>query len=118
MGARAILQLHCHQKAVVGTVADRRLLEALGVDLSEPEEGCCGMAGGFGFEAGRSYETSVRIGESSLLPAVRRADDRTLVIADGFSCRTQIEQRTGRRVRHLAEVLAEAGETGGRPAAQ
>jgi FAD/FMN-containing dehydrogenase/Fe-S oxidoreductase len=118
MGASAILQLHCHQKAVVGTVADRRLLEALGVDLSEPEEGCCGMAGGFGFEAGRSYETSVRIGESSLLPAVRRADDRTLVIADGFSCRTQIEQRTGRRVRHLAEVLAEAGETGGRPAAQ
>jgi FAD/FMN-containing dehydrogenase/Fe-S oxidoreductase len=105
----AIVQLHCHQEAVVGTEADRRLLDAMGVDVSEPEAGCCGMAGGFGFEAGRPYETSMRIAERSLLPAVRAADDATLVIADGFSCRTQIEQGTGRRVRHLAEVLADAG---------
>jgi Fe-S oxidoreductase len=106
--APAIVQLHCHQKAVVGTEADRRLLDALGVELSEPEQGCCGMAGGFGFEAGRPYETSIRIAEASLLPAVREADEHTLVMADGFSCRTQIRQGTGRRALHLAEVLAAA----------
>jgi Fe-S oxidoreductase len=105
---RAIVQLHCHQKAVVGTDADRALLGSLGVDLSEPEEGCCGMAGAFGFEAGRPYETSIRIAERTLLPAVRGAGDGTLVIADGFSCRTQVEQGTGRRALHLAEVLADA----------
>jgi FAD/FMN-containing dehydrogenase/Fe-S oxidoreductase len=108
LDANAILQLHCHQKAVVGVDADRRILDALGVDLVEPEEGCCGLAGAFGFEAGRPYETSVRIGERALLPAVRDAVDDTLVIADGFSCRTQIEQGSGRRAMHLAEVLAEA----------
>ncbi len=106
MDAHAILQVHCHQRAVVGIEADRRLLDALGLELAEPEEGCCGMAGGFGFEDGRRYQTSVRIAERSLLPAIRRADDGTLVIADGFSCRTQIEQGTGRRAMHLSEVLA------------
>jgi FAD/FMN-containing dehydrogenase/Fe-S oxidoreductase len=105
---RAIVQLHCHQKAVLGVDADRRLLGALGVEVAEPEEGCCGMAGAFGFEAGRPYETSVRIAERALLPAVRAAEDATIVIADGFSCRTQIEQGSGRRAAHLAEVLAEA----------
>jgi FAD/FMN-containing dehydrogenase/Fe-S oxidoreductase len=104
----AILHLHCHQTSVVGTDADRRILDALGVRVSEPEEGCCGMAGGFGFQAGRAHETSVRIAERALLPAVRDAADDVLVIADGFSCRTQIEQGTGRRARHLAEVLADA----------
>jgi FAD/FMN-containing dehydrogenase/Fe-S oxidoreductase len=106
--ADAIVQTHCHQEAVVGTDADRRIIDALGLRAREPEEGCCGMAGGFGFEAGRPYETSMRIAEQALLPAVRHADDRTLVIADGFSCRTQIEQGSGRRAMHLAEVLAEA----------
>jgi FAD/FMN-containing dehydrogenase/Fe-S oxidoreductase len=106
----AIVQLHCHQKAVVGTDADRRLFDALGISVSEPEEGCCGMAGAFGFEAGRPFETSVRIGERALLPAVRGAEDDKIVIADGFSCRTQIEQGTGRRALHLAEVLATAGQ--------
>jgi FAD/FMN-containing dehydrogenase/Fe-S oxidoreductase len=108
LDADAIVQLHCHQKAVVGTDADRRVLDALGVRVREAEEGCCGMAGGFGFEAGRPYETSMRIAERALLPAVRDADDRTLVVADGFSCRTQIEQGSGRRAMHLAELLREA----------
>jgi FAD/FMN-containing dehydrogenase/Fe-S oxidoreductase len=117
--ADAIVQVHCHQKAVVGTDADRAVLDLLGVRVREPEEGCCGMAGGFGFEAGRAYQTSIRIAERSLLPAVREAEARTLVIADGFSCRTQIEQGSGRRAIHLAEVLAEAGrraDAGGGPA--
>jgi Fe-S oxidoreductase len=104
-----IAHLHCHQKAVIGTDADRRLLGACANDVAEPEEGCCGMAGGFGFEAGHRYETSIRIGERALLPAVREADASTLVVADGFSCSTQIEQATGRRAMHLAEVLAGSG---------
>jgi FAD/FMN-containing dehydrogenase/Fe-S oxidoreductase len=107
VGAPAIVQLHCHQKAVVGADADRALLGALGLDLSEPEPGCCGMAGAFGFAAGRSFEASIRIAERALLPAVRGAGDGTLVIADGFSCRTQIEQGSGRPALHLAEVLAD-----------
>jgi Fe-S oxidoreductase len=102
----AILQLHCHQRAVVGVDADRRLLAALGVDVAEPEEGCCGMAGAFGFERGRPYETSMRIAERVLLPSVRAAGGDTIVIADGFSCSTQIEQGSGRSAMHLAEVLA------------
>ncbi len=108
LGGRALLQLHCHQKAVIGTAADREVLDALGLEVAEPEEGCCGMAGGFGFEEGRKVQTSMRIGERALLPRVRRADEATWLIADGFSCRTQIEQGAGRRPMHLAEVVAEA----------
>jgi Fe-S oxidoreductase len=71
--------------------------------------GCCGMAGSFGFERGDHYELAMAAGERVLLPRVREADADTLVIADGFSCRTQIEQGTGRRALHLAEVLQRAG---------
>jgi hypothetical protein len=63
------------------------------------------MAGAFGFERGEHYELSIQIGERALLPAVRAADADALVIADGFSCREQISQTTGRRPLHLAEVL-------------
>ena len=66
------------------------------------------MAGSFGFEAGDKYEVSVKAGERVLLPRVREAGPETLIVADGFSCRTQIEQGTGRRALHLAEVLAMA----------
>src|SRR5690606_18386231 len=71
------------------------------------EPGCCGMAGAFGYEADK-YEISRAIGEQRLLPAVRRADDEVLVVADGFSCREQISQLSGRRPLHVAEVLAQA----------
>jgi Fe-S oxidoreductase len=69
------------------------------------DSGCCGMAGSFGFDR-RKYDVSMKIGERVLLPAVRNADEATLIIADGYSCREQIAQATGRRALHVAEVLA------------
>ncbi|MGK9465197.1 FAD-binding and (Fe-S)-binding domain-containing protein (plasmid) [Streptomyces sp. G6] len=104
--ARAVVQRHCHQYAVMGFDADRKLLERAGVDADVLDAGCCGLAGNFGFEKGH-YEVSMACAEAGLLPAVRDADDATLVLADGFSCRTQVEQAgTGRAPLHLAEVLA------------
>jgi hypothetical protein len=78
------------------------------------EAGCCGMAGAFGFERGEHYDVAIKAGERVLLPAVRQADDQTLLIADGFSCREQIEQGTDRRALHLAQVLQLARRRGGR----
>ncbi|MFJ8545376.1 FAD-binding and (Fe-S)-binding domain-containing protein [Streptomyces sp. NPDC093586] len=98
-------QTHCHQHAVLGDAADRRLRAAAGL-TGELSGGCCGLAGDFGFEAGH-YEVSAACAEDQLLPAVREAPDGAVVLADGFSCRTQLEQLAGVRGRHLAEVLAE-----------
>jgi Fe-S oxidoreductase len=104
--AAAIAQTHCHQHAIMGYDPDRALLGAAGVDVDVLDAGCCGLAGNFGFEAGH-YDVSMACGERVLLPAVRDAAQDTLVLADGFSCRTQIEQGgTGRTAVHLAEVLA------------
>ncbi|MET8487606.1 FAD-binding and (Fe-S)-binding domain-containing protein [Streptomyces tendae] len=101
----AVGQTHCHQHAVLGAAADRRLRESAGL-TGELSGGCCGLAGNFGFEAGH-YEVSAACAEDQLLPAVREAPDGAVVLADGFSCRTQLEQLAGVRGRHLAEVLAE-----------
>ncbi|MGW4430587.1 FAD-binding and (Fe-S)-binding domain-containing protein [Streptomyces tendae] len=101
----AVGQTHCHQHAVLGDAADRRLRESAGL-TGELSGGCCGLAGNFGFEAGH-YEVSAACAEDQLLPAVREAPDGAVVLADGFSCRTQLEQLAGVRGRHLAEVLAE-----------
>ncbi|MEU6395197.1 FAD-binding and (Fe-S)-binding domain-containing protein [Streptomyces sp. NPDC046939] len=98
-------QTHCHQHAVLGDAADRRLRERAGL-VGELSGGCCGLAGNFGFERGH-YEVSVACAEEALLPGVRAAGEETLVLADGFSCRTQVEQLAGVRARHLAEVLAD-----------
>jgi FAD/FMN-containing dehydrogenase/Fe-S oxidoreductase len=104
--ARAIVQPHCHQHAVLGMDADRSLMDRCGIRAEVLDAGCCGLAGNFGFERGH-YDVSMACAEHKLLPAVRQAEDDTLVLADGFSCRTQIEQAdTGRRATHLAEVLA------------
>ncbi|MFJ6897615.1 FAD-binding and (Fe-S)-binding domain-containing protein [Streptomyces hokutonensis] len=101
-------QTHCHQHAVLGDTADRRLRSAAGLD-GELSGGCCGLAGNFGFEKGH-YEVSATCAEEQLLPSVRKAPKDAVVLADGFSCRTQLEQLAGVRGRHLAEVLAEALE--------
>ncbi|MFE2940227.1 FAD-binding and (Fe-S)-binding domain-containing protein [Streptomyces sp. NPDC059255] len=101
-------QTHCHQHAVLGDAAERRLRESAGL-TGELSGGCCGLAGNFGFERGH-YDVSVACAEDQLLPAVRAAADGTEILADGFSCRTQLEQLNGTRARHLAEVLAEALE--------
>jgi Fe-S oxidoreductase len=82
----------------------------MGMDFYAPAPGCCGMAGSFGFEA-HKYDVSIAIGELELLPAVRQASLETLIIADGFSCREQISQCTGRRALHLAEALKMALHT-------
>ena len=105
---RAVVQTHCHQHAVLGFDDDAAVLGGTGLDVDVLDSGCCGLAGNFGFERGH-YEVSRAAGERVLLPAVRAADPGAWVVADGFSCRTQIEQGdTGRTPAHLAEVLASA----------
>jgi Fe-S oxidoreductase len=89
----------------MGFEPDLALIGRLGLDLEEPDPGCCGMAGSFGYEEGDRYELSVKVGERVLAPAVRAATDETLIVADGFSCRQQIEALTGRSAMHLAEVV-------------
>jgi FAD/FMN-containing dehydrogenase/Fe-S oxidoreductase len=105
LAAPAVLHGHCHQKATVGMADELATLRGIGLLPTQPEPGCCGMAGAFGFERGEHYELSQKIGERALLPAVRAAAPDALVIADGFSCREQISGSGGRQALHLAEVL-------------
>jgi FAD/FMN-containing dehydrogenase/Fe-S oxidoreductase len=104
---RVVVQTHCHQHAVLGSDADDRVLERAGAAVERLDAGCCGMAGNFGFEASH-YDVSVAVAEHAMLPALRAEPAGTVVLADGFSCRTQIEQLTGRGTMHLAELLREA----------
>jgi Fe-S oxidoreductase len=104
---RAIVHGHCHEKATAGVEPLKQLLEKMGLELECPDSGCCGMAGSWGYEKGH-YDVSQACGERVLFPAVRRAGTDPLVVTDGFSCKTQIEQGTGRRSLHLAEVLQRA----------
>jgi Fe-S oxidoreductase len=103
-----LLHGHCHQKSFdafgdVGKVLG--LVDGLKVEIVESS--CCGMAGAFGYRA-ETYETSMAMGELSLLPAVRKAAPSTAIVADGFSCRHQIHDGTGRPARHAVRILAEA----------
>jgi FAD/FMN-containing dehydrogenase/Fe-S oxidoreductase len=105
----ALVQIHCHQYAELGTDADRAVLGALGVTATVLDEGCCGLAGNFGFEDGH-YEVSTACAERGLMPAVRAASGDTTVLADGYSCRTQIRQldNAGHEPTHLASLAARA----------
>ncbi|MFJ9755710.1 FAD-binding and (Fe-S)-binding domain-containing protein [Streptomyces sp. NPDC101149] len=106
LGRQATVQTHCHQHAITKFDADRELMRRAHLDADVLDEGCCGLAGNFGFERGH-HDLSMAVAEQGVLPAVRAAAPDGLVLADGFSCRTQIEQGdTGRRALHLAEVLA------------
>ncbi|MGP3979185.1 FAD-binding and (Fe-S)-binding domain-containing protein [Streptomyces sp. 8N114] len=98
-------QTHCHQHAVIGDAAERRLRDRAGL-TGTLSGGCCGLAGNFGFEKGH-YEVSAACAEDQLLPALRAAGPGTEILADGYSCRTQMDQLGGYKSRHLAEVLAE-----------
>jgi Fe-S oxidoreductase len=89
--ARALLHGHCHHKAVLDLGADQRVLTRLGVDFRTLDSGCCGMAGPFGFEKAH-YDVAQACGERVLLPAVRGRDPGTLVVTEGFSCKTMIDQ--------------------------
>ncbi len=104
---QALLHGHCHQKALGGNSADLKLLRAAGLDVESPDTGCCGMAGYFGLK--REHDAaSRRIAELVLLPKLRAAAPGAVIVADGFSCREQIEGLGGRRTLHLAEALTRA----------
>ncbi|GFO66511.1 dimethylmenaquinone methyltransferase [Geomonas limicola] len=104
LSGHVVLQSHCHQKAVLKGESTHKLLAAMGLQVVEPQTGCCGMAGSFGFEK-HKYRMSQDIAEEALLPAVRKAEPETYLVADGFSCRTQITQATNRQVLHSAELV-------------
>jgi len=104
LARRALVHGHCHHKALAQLTDEEQVMAALDLDARVLDSGCCGMAGAFGYER-KHYDVSIACGERALLPEVRRADRDTLIIADGFSCREQIRQSTGRRALHLAEVI-------------
>ena len=104
-GTTVLAQPHCHHHAVMGWSTDAELLRRAGAEVQRLG-GCCGLAGNFGVELGH-YEVSVAVAEQQLLPALRAVDEDTVVLADGFSCRTQISDLTERRGQHLAELLAD-----------
>lgn len=104
-GGRALVQIHCHHHAVLDVEAERQVLDRLGLGYEIMASGCCGMAGSFGLEKAK-YAVAMNAAERVLLPAVRSAPDDTIVLANGFSCREQIEQGSGRQTLHVAELLA------------
>lgn len=110
-GVTAVVQPHCHQYSVTGFTADRDLLARAGVEVTEAA-GCCGLAGNWGYENGH-YDVSAKVAENSLLPALREAGlvgveapEGVVYIADGVSCRTQVDDLVGVQGLHIAELLA------------
>jgi FAD/FMN-containing dehydrogenase/Fe-S oxidoreductase len=101
---KAIFHGHCHQRAVLNPDAARNILRKMGLEFEEPQKTCCGMAGSFGYEKDK-YELSMQIAELGLFPAIRRAPVSWYIVADGFSCRTQIKDGTGRTALHTGELL-------------
>ena len=104
LSRKVLLHGHCHQKSLMKMGNEMSLLHKMGAEVECPDSGCCGMAGPFGFEKDK-FTVSQAVGERVLLPAVRSAPPETLIIADGFSCREQIFQATGRQPMHLAEAV-------------
>jgi len=102
---KAIVHGHCHHKAIMKFDAEVNVLDQTGLDYHVLDSGCCGLAGYFGYEKGDHYDVSIKAGERVLLPSVRKFEHEGIIVADGFSCREQIEQNTGRRALHLAEVI-------------
>jgi FAD/FMN-containing dehydrogenase/Fe-S oxidoreductase len=104
LGQKVLLHGHCHHKSIMKMGDEESLLRKMGADLQSIDSGCCGMAGPFGFEK-EKYAVSQAVGERVLLPAVRNTPEDALIVSDGFSCREQILQATGRKALHLAEVM-------------
>ena len=111
LNRRALVHVHCHHRAVMGPDTELDVLRRMGADAELLDSGCCGLAGSFGFESGH-YDVSVAIGEHRLAPMVRAAGEETILVADGFSCKTQIEHLTDRRALHLAQVIKLAQDHG------
>jgi Fe-S oxidoreductase len=120
--AKAVLWGHCHHRATGGIEPEEKLLSRMGVETTKAQGGCCGLAGSWGFENGK-WQISMDCGEEGLFPAVRNADRTTLVVADGFSCKTQLQHAQGakrgidREALHVGQVLALArtGRPGAKP---
>ncbi len=110
----AIVQGHCHHKAIMRLYSDEAVMKKMGLDYRVLDSGCCGMAGSFGYEKDK-YAVSLQCGERALLPEVRKTGISTLIMADGFSCREQIQQETPRHALHLAEVMQMAVKEGDAP---
>ena len=104
LNRKAIVHAHCHDKAVMKMKCEAELYKSIGLEFEILDSGCCGMAGSFGFES-EHFEVSEKVGERILLPRVRQEKNEKLVIADGFSCREQIEHLANHRALHTAEVL-------------
>jgi Fe-S oxidoreductase len=112
-GAQVLVHGHCHHKAVFGgPKTEVALLRKAGAQVETIEATCCGMAGPFGFEADK-IEVSKAIANLGLMPAVNAAGPMTLIVADGFSCREQIEQLSDRKGMHFAEILDRGCGCGG-----
>ena len=109
---KAIVHGHCHHKSIMKMLDEDKILQKMELEIETPDDGCCGMAGAFGFEKGDHYDVSIKCGERVLLPKVREADKKTLLVADGFSCREQIAQTTDRHALHLAQVIKMALDEG------
>ncbi len=109
----AVLWGHCHHRATGGIDPEERVLRKMGVEVDSASGGCCGLAGSWGFENGK-WQMSLDCGEEGLLPAVRKAGDNTVIVADGFSCKTQLEHApdVDRKALHLAQVMKLAREQG------
>ncbi|HLG48153.1 MAG TPA: FAD-binding and (Fe-S)-binding domain-containing protein [Reyranella sp.] len=103
--SHVLVQVHCHEHAVLDERAERRVLDKLGIDYEVLASGCCGMAGAFGLEKTK-YAVSMAAAERVLLPRVRAEPAGTILLANGFSCREQIEQGSGRPTMHMADVIA------------
>jgi Fe-S oxidoreductase len=104
LAGNAIVQGHCHHKAVMKMDDEEKVLARLGLDFEILDSGCCGIAGAFGFEH-EHYDVSIKAAERVLMPRVWACPEDTLIIANGFSCREQIRQLSGRHALHLAEVI-------------
>jgi Fe-S oxidoreductase len=104
-GVELVVQPHCHHASVLGWQVDAALLKQTGATITTVG-GCCGLAGNFGMELGH-YEVSLKVAEHDLLPAVRKAGPDAIVLADGFSCRTQLAELSDRTAISLADLLAD-----------
>jgi Fe-S oxidoreductase len=108
LAAKAYVHGHCHQKAFGAMDAMARTLSLVpGLEVSMIASSCCGMAGAFGYQA-ETYDASMKMGELSLLPAVRSAEADAIIVANGTSCRQQIAHGTDRTALHVARVLEQA----------
>ncbi len=111
LSGKALVWGHCHHKATGGMEAEHAVLARMGLEVEPAGGGCCGLAGSWGFERGH-YDVSMKSGELGLLPAVRSADPQTIIVANGFSCQTQVEQADlGRSAVHVGQVMEMAART-------